>query len=58
MHTQGWLYLRKLRNEVSHEYPMVDEEAVVALNSLFNSKKELTEFYRLCINYLEKHAII
>ena len=53
-----WLYLRKLRNEVSHEYPMVDEEAVVALNSLFNTKEKLTEFYRLCINYLKKHAII
>ncbi|MCK5136403.1 MAG: toxin-antitoxin system antitoxin subunit [Bacteroidales bacterium] len=53
-----WLYLRKLRNEVSHEYPMVDEEAVVALNSLFNSKKKLAEFYKLCINYLKKHTII
>ncbi len=49
-----WLYLRKLRNEVSHEYPLVDEEAVVALNSLFNSKEKLTEFYKSCIDYLEK----
>ncbi len=51
-----WLYLRKLRNEVSHEYPLVDEEAVVALNSLFNSKEKLTEFFKSCIDYLEKRT--
>lgn len=53
-----WIYLRKLRNEVSHEYPLVDEEAVVALNSLFNSKGKLTDFYKSCVEYLRKRTII
>ena len=53
-----WLYLRKLRNEVSHEYPMVDEEAVVALDSLFNSKEKLKLFHKSCIDYLKKYTII
>ena len=53
-----WLYLRKLRNEVSHEYPLVDEEAVVALNSLFNSKEKLADFYKSCVKYLRKRMII
>ena len=53
-----WLYLRKLRNEVSHEYPLVDEEAVVALSSLFNTKGKLSEFYRSCVEYLQKRSIL
>ncbi len=53
-----WLYLRKLRNEVSHEYPMVDEEAVIALDSLFNSKGKLEFYYKSCIDYLKKYTII
>jgi len=52
-----WLYLRKLRNEVSHEYPLVDDEAVVALNGLFNSKEKLTEFHKSCIGFLEKRSL-
>lgn len=53
-----WLYLRKLRNEVSHEYPLDDDEAVVALNSLFSSKGKLLDFYQSCVEYLKKRTII
>ncbi len=53
-----WLYLRKLRNEVSHEYPLVDEEAVVALNSLFNSKAKLSVFFKSCVEYLKNRSIL
>jgi len=52
-----WLYLRKLRNEESHEYPLVDEEAVAALNNLINSREKLAEYYKSCIDYLEKRSL-
>ena len=53
-----WLFLRKLRNEVSHEYPLIDDESVTSLNSLFNSKENLTGFYQACKTYLQKRKII
>jgi uncharacterized protein YutE (UPF0331/DUF86 family) len=53
-----WLYLRKLRNEVSHEYPSIDDMTVSILNNIFSSKDKLTGMYRSCIDYLEKRKII
>jgi hypothetical protein len=53
-----WLYLRKLRNEVSHEYPSIDDMTVNILNNIFSSKDKLTGMYRSCIDYLEKRKII
>lgn len=53
-----WLYLRKLRNEVSHEYPSIDDMTVSILNNIFSSKDKLTKLYKLCIDYLEKREII
>lgn len=52
-----WLELRKLRNEVSHEYPVIDDEAISDLNRLFNSKQKLEEFYYSCKNYLDKRML-
>ena len=53
-----WLYLRKLRNEVSHEYPLVDDETVASLNSLVNFKNKLNQFYQACRSYLEKRRLV
>ena len=53
-----WLYLRKLRNEVSHEYPSIDDITVSVLNNIFSSKDKLTRMYRSCIDYLGKRNII
>ena len=50
---QDWLYLRKLRNEVSHEYPLADQESLTAMNSLFSHKNKLWEIFQSCLNYLE-----
>lgn len=55
---EEWIYLRKLRNEVSHEYPLVDDDAVASLNSLFRSKDKLMGIYHSCLNYLQKRRII
>ena len=53
-----WLYLRKLRNEVSHDYPLLDEEAIVALNSLFGSKEKLSDAYKGCIEFLKRRSVL
>lgn len=55
---EEWIYLRKLRNEVSHEYPLLDDEAVASLNNLFRSKDKLMDIYHSCLNYLHKRRII
>lgn len=52
-----WLKLRKLRNEVSHEYPVIDNEAVSALNSLFENKKRITVIFNSCINFLRERNL-
>lgn len=52
-----WLELRKLRNEVSHEYPIIDEQAVSSLNNLFNAKQKLEDFFYSCKNYLDKRML-
>lgn len=53
-----WLFLRKLRNEVSHEYPLIDDETAAALNNLLGSKEKLTTFFQACVNFLESRKII
>ena len=53
-----WLFLRKLRNEVSHEYPIIDDDSVVALNSLLDAGSKLKEIYFSCIGYLKKRNFI
>ncbi len=55
---EDWIRLRKMRNEVSHEYPILDEESIQALNALFNSYQELHKIYLNCRNFLEKRKIL
>lgn len=52
-----WLDLRKIRNEVSHKYPLIDEEAITALNSIFNSSYELNEIFTSCKSFLQNRGL-
>ena len=40
------LYVRELRNEIAHDYPIDDQEVVQAINELINKTDLLLEIYR------------
>ena len=50
-----WLKLRKLRNELSHEYSNEDEENVAALNMLFDEVKTINGIFLDIRNYFDLH---
>jgi len=50
---EKWFKLREIRNDVSHEYPVADEEAIIALNQLFNNKNQLEIVLGSCISFLK-----
>lgn len=50
-----WLRLRKLRNELSHEYSNEDEENVAALNMLFDEIKTINSIFLGIRNYFDLH---
>lgn len=52
-----WIELRKLRNIVSHEYPVLDNETVSALNLLFKSGISLKNIYNKCLKILKENNI-
>jgi uncharacterized protein with HEPN domain len=55
--TNNWNKLREIRNNVSHEYPVADDEAIIALNQLFNHKIELERIFNSCLEYLTRKNI-
>ncbi|MBI4972444.1 MAG: hypothetical protein HZC16_01335 [Candidatus Omnitrophica bacterium] len=50
-----WLRLRKLRNELSHEYSNEDEENVAALNVLFDEIKTINGIFLVIKRYFDLH---
>ena len=50
-----WLRLRKLRNELSHEYSNEDEENVAVLNALFDEIKSLNGIFLGIKSYFDLH---
>jgi hypothetical protein len=53
-----WIFLRKLRNEVSHEYPVIDKESTEALNNLLESSDKLKIIFNNCLIFLKNNRII
>lgn len=50
-----WLRLRKVRNELSHEYSNEDEENVTLLNMLFDEIKTINSIFLSLKNYFDLH---
>jgi hypothetical protein len=50
-----WLKLRKLRNELSHEYSNDDEENSDVLNMLFDEIKTINGIFLCVKNYFDLH---
>lgn len=40
-----WNYIRELRNEISHDYPLLEADSVTILNELFSKVKVLFSIY-------------
>ncbi len=62
LYTNDWLQLRKIRNDVTHEYSSNVSEVVGSLNAIFCAQKDLLAiyhvFYEYCINrfqFVEKN---
>jgi thymidine kinase len=49
--TDDWLYLRKMRNIVTHEYSLLVDELVESLNELFKSKDIIVTIYSVFYQY-------
>lgn len=41
-----WIYVRELRNEIAHDYPIDDQEVVQAINELINKTDLPLEIYK------------
>ncbi len=44
----GWIQLRKIRNDIAHEYPTALPERIEGMNILFQSLDELREIIERC----------
>ena len=40
-----WTYIRELRNETAHDYPLFNSDVLAVLNELFSKTKTLVEIY-------------
>lgn len=49
---EQWFELRQIRNEISHDYPVISVEAVTALNRIILSLGYLKDIHLKCIDYL------
>lgn len=50
---EQWFELRQMRNEISHEYPVISDEGVSSLNKIILSLDYLENAYSKCISYLD-----
>lgn len=50
---EQWFELRQMRNEISHEYPVISDEGVSSLNKIILSLDYLENAYSRCISYLD-----
>lgn len=44
--TEEWVYIRELRNELAHDYPLSDRDVVEVLNELFMKTEVLFYIYK------------
>jgi hypothetical protein len=50
-----WIELRKIRNDIVHEYPSSLEERIEGLNYIFNKPEELKQIIQKCQAILGPH---
>jgi len=50
-----WIQLRKIRNDISHEYPASLSERIEGINLLFDKLEELKQIVDRCRSILNKY---
>ena len=59
LYKDEWMQLRKLRNEIAHEYSFNQEEVVENINAVFKKSEDLLRIYEEIYNYcLEKFEFV
>lgn len=51
----GWVELRKIRNDVAHEYPASLAERIEGMNHIFDKLEELKQVIERCRSLLNKY---
>jgi len=51
----SWVQLRKIRNDIAHEYPASLIERIEGINFLFNNMEGLKQIIERCQSILDKH---
>ncbi len=51
--TQKWIQLRKIRNDIAHEYPSTLEERIEGINFLFEEIEQLKQILENCKSRFE-----
>jgi len=51
----SWVQLRKIRNDIAHEYPASLIERIEGMNHLFDNLEELKQIIERCQSMLDKH---
>jgi hypothetical protein len=51
----SWVQLRKIRNDIAHEYPASLIERIEGINFLFNNLESLKQIIEKCQSILDKH---
>jgi len=54
--TQNWIELRKIRNEITHEYPSNLKERIEGINILIENLPVFQQILVRCSRLLEKHG--
>ncbi len=54
---EQWIEIRETRNDVSHEYPVISEEAIASLNNLFRLKPILERIFQNCLQCIRSQDI-
>ena len=47
-----WIYIRELRNEIAHDYPLYENEVVAILNELFVKVDVVIDIYHKLKAYM------
>jgi len=51
----GWIQLRKIRNDIAHEYPASIIERIEGINYLFDHTEDLKQIVERCKVIIDKH---
>lgn len=43
--SHDWIYIRELRNDIAHDYPIDEKDTVIALNELIGKTETLLAIY-------------